>query len=112
MNALELQIDRIAQAPRLLVACDYDGVIAPIVPDPARAAPMAEVVDCLNRLAGLRQTDVAVVSGRSLDSLHALIGATPRWHLVGCHGAQWPTARWAIANQSTIESLRPLIDRL
>jgi len=112
MSALDVQLDRIAKAPRLLVACDYDGVIAPIVSDPAQAAPMMQTVECLNELAGLRQTDVAVVSGRSIESLQALLGATPRWHIVGCHGAEWPSMRWAIADQASLDAFRPLVDRL
>lgn len=112
MTALAFQLDRIAQAPRLLVACDYDGVIAPIVTNPALARPIPDTVKCLNDLAALRQTDVAVVSGRSIESLHAVLGRLPRWHIVGCHGAEWPEMRWAIADRVSREAFRPLADRL
>ena len=32
---------RLAGTPRLLVATDFDGVLAPIVSDPERSAPLA-----------------------------------------------------------------------
>lgn len=112
MSVLDIQLDRIAQAPRLLVACDYDGVIAPIVSDPAKAVPLPETVKCLAKLAALRQTDVAVVSGRSIESLQSLLGTPDRWHIVGCHGAEWPQMRWTIADQESLDAFRPLVDRL
>ena len=33
------RLDQLARTPQLLVACDYDGTIAPIVDDPMKAAP-------------------------------------------------------------------------
>ncbi|MGY9073417.1 MAG: trehalose-phosphatase, partial [Acidimicrobiales bacterium] len=64
-------VGTLARAPRLLVACDYDGTIAPIVDDPMQAHPRRETVVALRSLADLSQTDVAVVSGRALRDLAA-----------------------------------------
>ncbi len=112
MTAFDLQLERIAQAPRLLIACDYDGVIAPIAADPSRAIPLPEMVECLDRLAALRQTDVAVVSGRSIESLRLLLNQTTNWHLIGCHGAEWADRRWTIENQISHDAFQPLLVRL
>ena len=38
---LRRAIVQLARTPRLLVACDYDGTLAPIVEDPEKARPPA-----------------------------------------------------------------------
>jgi len=53
--------------------CDCDGTLAPIVEDPAAAAPLPESVDALHNLAGVLGR-VAVVSGRPAAWLHATFG--------------------------------------
>lgn len=80
----------LARAPRLLVASDYDGVLAPIVADPARAYPLPAATAALRRLAALPGTTVALISGRSRDDLAALIrGQLPaEVQLVGSHGSE------------------------
>ena len=40
--SLRAAIARIARVPQLLVACDYDGTLAPLVDDPAYAVPLPE----------------------------------------------------------------------
>src|SRR5689334_9779029 len=62
----------VARVPELLVACDYDGTVAPIVDDPTLAVPLPEAVAALRALASLPQTTVAVVSSRALRDLAAL----------------------------------------
>jgi len=79
----------IARTPVLLVACDYDGTIAPIVDDPAAAQPIRESIVALRSLATLPDTHVAVVSGRSLRDLAALSRLPPEVHLVGSHGSEF-----------------------
>jgi trehalose-phosphatase len=89
-HALQDAIARIAAAPVLLVACDYDGTIAPIVRHPADARHDERCLDALKALARTESTHPAVVSGRArVDLLHRL-GATPNLFLVGGHGAEMP----------------------
>ncbi|NJC71109.1 trehalose-phosphatase [Planosporangium thailandense] len=80
---------RVARVPTLLVACDYDGTLAPIVEDPTRAAPLPEAVAALRALASLPQTTVAVISGRALRDLAALSRLPSEVHLVGSHGSEF-----------------------
>jgi len=54
--------------------CDCDGTLAPIVDDPAVAAPLPASVTALHHLAG-RLGRVAVVSGRPAAWLHDRFGA-------------------------------------
>ena len=80
---------RVARVPWLLVACDYDGTLAPIVEDPAKAAPLLEAVAAIRALAALPQTSVAVISGRALRDLAALSRLPSEVHLVGSHGSEF-----------------------
>ncbi|GAB3227324.1 hypothetical protein GCM10027447_18310 [Glycomyces halotolerans] len=58
---LRSALTRLARVPQLLIACDYDGTLAPIVTDPSQAQPIPESVSALRTLAKLPQTKVAVV---------------------------------------------------
>lgn len=80
---------RVARTPRLLVACDYDGTLAPIVEDPDHAVPCPESVTALRALASLAATTVAVISGRALHDLAALSRLPSEVHLVGSHGSEF-----------------------
>jgi len=79
----------LASTPVLLVACDYDGTVAPIVADPEHALPKRETITALRGLSELRDTEVAVISGRSLRELDRLAGLPGAVHLVGSHGSEF-----------------------
>lgn len=87
---LRAALAELARTPRLLVASDYDGVLAPFAPDPSRAYPLPAGITALGALAGLPGTAVALVSGRSRDDLAAMTGgALPaEVQLVGSHGSE------------------------
>ncbi|WP_173078917.1 trehalose-phosphatase [Phytohabitans rumicis] len=86
---LRSAIGRIARVPNLLIACDYDGTLAPFVVDPTKAVPLPEAVAAIRALAALPQTTVAVVSGRALRDLAALSRLPSEVHLVGSHGSEF-----------------------
>jgi trehalose-phosphatase len=86
---LRAAIGRIARVPNLLVACDYDGTLAPIVEDHSRAVPLPESVAAIRALAALPQSTVAVVSGRALRDLATLSRLPSEVHLVGSHGSEF-----------------------
>lgn len=88
MSTLPEAIEWIARTPRLLVACDFDGVIAPIVDDPAEARPLARTLAALKRLTEIERTDSAVISGRDVDALRTLMGDFGPLVVIGNHGAQ------------------------
>lgn len=81
-----------ALAPRLakgalLAGFDFDGTLAPIRPTPAEAVADSSTREALATLASRPGTAVAVVSGRPLAQLRALVPAEALW-LVGLHGLE------------------------
>lgn len=86
---LRRALSAVARMPRLLVASDYDGTIAPIVPDPTKAFPHRESVSALRALAGLTGTTAAVISGRALRDLAALSRLPVEVQLIGSHGSEF-----------------------
>src|SRR4051812_3058496 len=86
---LRAALGRIARVPQLLVGCDYDGTLAPLVDDPSAAGPLPEAVAAVRALAALPQTVVAVISGRALRDLATLSRLPSEVHLVGSHGSEF-----------------------
>ena len=74
-----------------LVALDYDGTLAPIVPRPEDAVAQPGITDALAALAD-RGVQVAIVTGRPVDAALSLGGlaAVPRLVILGHYGLQ----RW------------------
>ncbi|MGH8935142.1 MAG: trehalose-phosphatase [Acidimicrobiia bacterium] len=81
-------LPELARAPSLLVVCDYDGTLSPIVDDPARAFPQAGAIEALRGLAEVPGTRVMVVSGRALADLTRLTGPLGEIGAIGSHGAE------------------------
>ncbi|NYG07177.1 trehalose 6-phosphate phosphatase [Phycicoccus badiiscoriae] len=87
--ALVEAIDEFACAPTVLVASDFDGVLAPLVQDPMASRPLQGTIESLEGLAALPRTYAAVVSGRDLETLTLLTGlAGSRVTRIGSHGAE------------------------
>ncbi len=80
-----------ADPAHALVATDYDGTLAPIVDDPAAAAPAPGAVAALAMLAG-RAGTVAIITGRNAGDAVRLGGLAevPGLIVLGHYGAQ----RW------------------
>ena len=93
MLPVELQraLDTVSRVPRLLVTCDFDGTLAPIVGNPVDARMLPDAATALTALAELPDTHVALVSGRALGVLRTLSRMPASVHLVGSHGAEFDT---------------------
>ncbi len=109
---LDDRLRLLARAPQLLVACDYDGTLAPIVDDPMQATPLRENVIALRALADLPQTEVAVVSGRSLRDLAALSRLPTEVHLVGSHGSEFDIGYAHDLDPAAAALLHEVIDKV
>ncbi len=87
--SLRAALERFAGLETVLVASDYDGVIAPIVADPASAFPLPGTIAALEELSRLPGVTVALVSGRDRATLGRLSGVAAPIVTVGSHGAEW-----------------------
>ncbi len=86
--AIDRSLREAARVPTLLVATDFDGTVAPIVPNPEDARPLPEAIDALVSLAGMDRTETVAISGRGLAELRSLSGLPGRVHLIGSHGSE------------------------
>jgi trehalose-phosphatase len=86
MHALEA----FAEQRPVLVASDFDGVLAPFATDPEAVRPLPGVMELLRHLCTLEGVHVAVVSGRDLDTLGRLTGVADHdpIALIASHGAE------------------------
>lgn len=87
-HLLDAALARLATVPRLIVALDFDGVLAPIVEIPSAARPLPGSAAAIGALATLPDTTVALVSGRGLADLAAVSGFGAPVRLVGSHGGE------------------------
>jgi trehalose 6-phosphate phosphatase len=89
MTDLDAALRVLANTPRLLVALDFDGVLAPIVDVPSDARPLPAAAAALQALAALPDTTVALLSGRGLADLAAVSGFGGPIRLIGSHGSEF-----------------------
>lgn len=78
------RLDDVAQ-PGLLCAFDFDGTLAPLVPMPDQASLPDDIRERLVVLA--THAPVAIITGRSIEDIHARIGFDPDY-VVGNHGLE------------------------
>ncbi len=89
---LDAELQRIADGVlaggTALVALDFDGVLAPLVDDPAASRATPDTVRALDRLGRVPGVRLALVSGRGLADLAARAEVPDETILVGSHGAE------------------------
>jgi trehalose 6-phosphate phosphatase len=78
---------RIDRARRLLLFLDFDGTLAPIVPEPMLATLPAATRQVLDDLAAHATITIAIVSGRSLGDVKGRVGM-PGLIYAGNHGLE------------------------
>ncbi|GAY19170.1 trehalose-phosphatase [Mycobacterium sp. shizuoka-1] len=105
---LHRALTEVARVPRLLVASDFDGTVAPIVSNPADARPLPAAAQALAALATLPGTGAALISGRALHDLRVLSGASSDMHLVGSHGSEFDSGFLAAIDESAKSLLAEL----
>ncbi|HEY2044183.1 MAG TPA: trehalose-phosphatase [Jatrophihabitans sp.] len=86
MSALD---ELAARLPGALIALDFDGTLAPIVPDPTQSRPVPGAIDALVALAG-RGSQIAIVTGRDAQTVIDLgdLQRIPSVIVSGLHGAE------------------------
>lgn len=85
---LREHLTALAANEHLLVALDFDGVLAPLVDDPTTSRPTPAAARAMRRLAADDGVQLTLVSGRPVADLGALATPPAGTWLVGSHGAQ------------------------
>jgi trehalose 6-phosphate phosphatase len=99
----------IGGASHFLLCLDFDGTLAPIVPDPADAHMPGETRAVLEQLASQPGVTAAIVSGRAAGDLQARVGRNVI--LAGNHGLEIieGNTRW---RHPAAERLQPLLHEI
>lgn len=74
----EIDLRPLAEADVLLVALDFDGVLAPLQDDPTASRIVPASAEAIARLAALPDTRLALVSGRDVTTLRGLAAPPSR----------------------------------
>lgn len=82
------RLQRLATSSELIVACDFDGTIAPIVSRPEQARVLPRAQRALSALRHDPRVRVVALTGRALESLLATGLDTHGWIVSGSHGAE------------------------
>ena len=105
-------LDELAGRRPLLLASDYDGVLARLRDDPAAAVPEPGVAELLTRLAAVPGVTVALVSGRGVADLQATSGLTGPFRWIGSHGAEFDgplTGELREVRDELVAAMAPLV---
>ena len=96
---------RIGAADHVLLACDFDGTLSPIVPRPEDAYILPACAEALRELSELPTFDVAIVSGRALADVRERVGLKSAIYS-GNHGMEIQGPGLVIEDEVTERSRR------
>jgi trehalose-phosphatase len=102
---------RIAQVARLWLFLDYDGTLASFAPTPDHVNTRPEIVKLVTQLAKHPHIRVAVVSGRRLSHVEALV-PVPGALLAGTYGVELRTPQGERISRVDDGTIRPVLDRI
>jgi len=104
-------VERLASASALRLYLDYDGTLADFAPTPDDVLPDPEIADLICRLAQAPRTEVAIISGRRLSHIEALVPVAGIL-LAGTYGIElrWPSG--ATSYRVDWSAIRPVLDEL
>ncbi len=106
-----------ARARSRLLLLDYDGTLVPFARRPRDAVPGRDLLDLVAGLAAVRDTTVALISGRSRADLDRWFGDIPGLWLAAEHGAllRPPTGSWEHlrdgADTAWMQVVRPVLEQ-
>ena len=102
MSGLGKAVAELARASTLLVALDFDGVLAPIVQDPATSRPLPGSATAVRALVELPGTTVVMLSGRALGDLRTVSGFVAPVRLVGSHGGEFDDGGLVLTDEQSL----------
>ena len=87
-EGLDRALRELAQLPSILVALNFDNILAPLVDDPADSRISPQAIEALARLEAMPGLHLALISGREAAALISLADVPAGTRVVGSHGAQ------------------------
>lgn len=103
---------KVREADLAVLMTDYDGTLAPFVYDRDRAKPYIGLLPILGEIARIDDSQLVVISGRTIEDLRKLFAVEAPVEMWGTHG--WE--RWDIAGEHTIwpieEAMQDGIDQV
>jgi trehalose 6-phosphate synthase/phosphatase len=108
-------IDKYKKADKKLVLLDYDGTLVTYRPKPEQALPSESLLDILKRLAGQRETELIIISGRDHADIDSMLGDLPIRIIAG-HGAiMKENGLWITRELDDLmwkETIRPVLEHM
>jgi cystathionine gamma-synthase len=98
-------------ANHLWLFLDYDGTLAEFAPTPDRVVPDPRVTDLLEQLSANPRLRLAIISGRKLEDVHALV-PVPGIFLGGTYGVELQTPAGDIRHRADYRVVRPVVERV
>lgn len=111
INGSTKALKKIQLAAQLRIFLDYDGTLAEFAPTPDDIRPDSEIIDLLDRLNNHPRLQLAVVSGRRLNHICALI-PVPGILLTGTYGIEILDPSGTQIDRVDFKTIRPTLDRL
>ncbi len=111
LSGPQTEIERISQAKCIWLFLDYDGTLAGFAPTPDDIFPDPEIIALITRLNQHPMFRVAVVSGRRLHHLRALL-PIPGLCLAGTYGVEILLPDGKVHHRLDYEDIRPHLDGL
>jgi trehalose 6-phosphate phosphatase len=103
--------DRAIETRRVWLFLDYDGTLAEFAPTPDQVAPDREVIELVTQLAQLETMRVAVISGRQLRQIQALL-PVPHVLLAGTYGVELQLPNGERRERIALDQVRPALDQI
>ncbi|MBN1219986.1 MAG: trehalose-phosphatase [Anaerolineae bacterium] len=110
-NACNEVAQRLTEAKRWWLFLDYDGTLADFAPTPEHIEPDPDVISLLTYLAQQPFLRVAVISGRRLSHVQALL-PVPGILLAGTYGVELQTPRGELIHRLVYQAIRPALDMI
>ena len=102
--------DQVQRAEHLFLGLDYDGTLAPFSVDPMQARPLPGALELIRDLAADDRTHVAIISGRPVAEVLALLD-NPPVTVIGSHGFEYcPVGGDCVVRQPSAAQTRGLLE--
>lgn len=85
---LEKALADLSVHPKVLVALDFDGTLAPLQDDPENSRMLPESREVVDALTDIDGVHVSLVTGRAFENIMRVADPHRDWFLVGSHGIE------------------------